>query len=73
VNLIQLPTPRGDFLVSENGHSRRELYRRIALLERQVAGLEDDVRYWTSLPRRVRRYFFARYDRAHPLGIERLT
>lgn len=70
--------------VEEHRHSPRELCRRVALLERQVAGLQDDVRYWSqrhdlykalwcSLPRRARRFFFARYDRAYPLGIERLT
>lgn len=68
----------------EHRHSPHELYRRVALLERQVAGLEDDVRYWSeragfykalwaSLPRRVRRWAFTRYDRAHPLGLEKLT
>jgi hypothetical protein len=65
----------------EHRHSPRELYPRIAVLERQVAGLEDDVRYWsqrcdlyralwTSVPRRVRRYFFDRWNRAHPLTVE---
>jgi hypothetical protein len=69
--------------VEEHRHSPHELYRRVALLERQVAGLQDDVGYWrdranlykalwTSLPRRVRRYFFERWNRAHPLTVEQL-
>jgi hypothetical protein len=64
----------------DNGRLLVEVNR----LRAEKAALTDDVRYWsqradlyralwTSLPRRVRRYFFARYDRAHPLGIERLT
>jgi hypothetical protein len=67
----------------EHRHSPPELDRRVALLERQVAGLQDDVGYWrdranlykalwTSLPRRLRRWAFRRYDRAHLLGLERL-
>jgi hypothetical protein len=67
----------------DHRHSPHELYRRVALLECQVAGLQDDVGYWrdranlykalwTSLPRRLRRWAFRRYDRAHPLGLERL-
>jgi hypothetical protein len=68
----------------EHRRSPHELYRRVALLERQVAGLQDDVGYWSqrhdlykalwcSLPRRMRRWAFKRYDKAHPLGIERLS
>jgi hypothetical protein len=64
----------------DNGQLLIEVNR----LRAEKAGLTDDVRYWhdraalykalwTSLPRRVRRWAFKRYDRAHPLGIERLT
>jgi hypothetical protein len=49
-------------------------------LRAEKAALTEDVRYWhdraalyralwVSLPRRVRRWAFKRYDRANPLGI----
>jgi hypothetical protein len=64
----------------DNGRLLIEVNR----LRAEKAALTDDVRYWhdraalyralwSSLPRRIRRFYFKRYDRAHPLGIERLT
>jgi hypothetical protein len=49
----------------------------------EIAALERDVAYWSqraglfkalwmSIPRRARARWFDRYNRAHPLGIERL-
>jgi hypothetical protein len=63
----------------DNGRLLVEVNR----LRAEKAALTDDVRYWhdraalykalwASLPRRLRRWAFERYDRAHPLGIERL-
>jgi hypothetical protein len=64
----------------DNGRLLIEVNR----LRAEKAALTDDVRYWhdraalykalwTSLPRRVRRWAFKRYDKAHPLGLEQLT
>jgi hypothetical protein len=64
----------------DNGRLLMEVNR----LRAEQAALTDDVRYWhdrealykalwTSLPRRVRRWAFKRYDKAHPLGVEKLT
>jgi hypothetical protein len=63
----------------DNGRLLVEVNR----LRAEKAALTEDVRYWhdraalyralwVSLPRRVRRWAFKRYDRAHPLGIERI-
>jgi hypothetical protein len=64
----------------DNGRLLLEVNR----LRAENAALTDDVRYWaqradlyralwTSMPKRVRRYFFDRWNRAHPLAVERLT
>jgi phage terminase Nu1 subunit (DNA packaging protein) len=63
----------------DNGRLLVEINR----LRAENAALTDDVRYWaqradlflalwTSIPRRVRRWAFRRYDKAHPLGLEQL-
>jgi hypothetical protein len=63
----------------DNGRLLIEVNR----LRAEKAALTDDVRYWhdraalyralwSSLPRRIRHFYFKRYDRAHPLGLERL-